>query len=34
MRARRALLFLAIAAAQFALFEMALRTWPPSLASV
>ena len=33
MRARRALLFLAIAAAQFALFEMALRTWGHSEAA-
>ena len=33
MRLRRALLFLAIAAAQFALFEIALRAWGHSEAS-
>jgi hypothetical protein len=33
MRVRRALLFLAIAAAQFALFEIALRTWGHSEAA-
>jgi len=33
MRARRALLFLAIAAAQFAIFEVALRTWGHSEAA-
>jgi hypothetical protein len=33
MRARRALLFLAIVAAQFALFEVALRTWGHSEAA-